>query len=193
MPRGEKTLTFDFPIRFSENGEWSETDKITICAPGLGKYDVYTTMQSYVGKALLTWSRGEKAKQDAQTTSTLDDDDEKPEASDENKDVMLYMSMGLDTETYPKFASYVQRVLTNSPKLARVGDNKAPLTDDVWASIEEQGGMEAVTRIMSEFVDFFFEALESKKKRGAGKSRSSSSPTKADSPSSGAKTSRSKN
>lgn len=177
--RGTKTITFDFPILYPVDGQYLETNKITVNSPGLGKYDVYSTMKSYVGKAMLNMSKARAGiKSDEELKIALQDDDEAPAqdaGEDEDRDVMIIMAMGLSTEDYPKFATYVQKVLTGSPRLATVGDEKCAITDEVWTSIEENGGMEAVNRVMSEFVGFFFDALPSPKKSGRSKSPTSSS------------------
>lgn len=192
--RGEKTIKFDFPIRFPENGTWGESDFITVRAPGLGKFDVYNTMRAYVGKAVVNITKindGRKKDDDI----TPDDDEAVTPAKDDKdeQDVMMIMSMGLDVETFPKFAHYVQKVLTNAPKLATIGENRVAITDEAWLSIEDQGGMEAISKVMSEFTGFFFDALGSPKKNGSAKPTGSVMPIRDISPTSGAKNSRSKN
>lgn len=193
--RGEKTVTFDFNFEYSHDGNFVEANTITLRAPGLGKFDVHNTMQAYVSKAVVSFAAQLRDANKGQPDQSTDDDDvsDTSEAQDEDKDVMVIMAMGLDLDVYPKFASYVQRVLTNTPKLATIGDTKAPITDAVWTSIEERGGIEAANKIMSEFTSFFFDALGSKKGNGKGKLPSSASPSKGPSPSNTPKTSRSKN
>ena len=193
--RGEKTVTFDFNFEYSYDGNFVEGNTITLRAPGLGKFDVHSTMQAYVSKAVVAFAAQIRDANKGQTQDTSSDDEEVSDTSeqDEDKDVMVIMAMGLDLEVYPKFAAYVQRVLTNTPKLATIGDSKVPITDAVWQSIEERGGIEAVSKIMSEFTSFFFDALGSKKANGKGKPLSSVSPSRGPSPSNTPKTSRSKN
>ena len=172
--RGEKTIDLGFMVDVSVGGEYVPADNVTVRAPGLGKFDVHTTMQAYVSQAVLNFSkmRGEMTA----AMESDDDDDAAPAATgDDEQDVMMIMAMGLKSE-YPAFAAYVKKVLTNS-KLASVGDSK--LTDEAWIAIEEAGGTEAALRVMSEFTGFFFDALGSKRKTGSDKSPTSSSRTKA--------------
>lgn len=187
--RGVKTITFDFPISYPIDGQYQETDRITVRSPGLGKYDVYSTMKAYVGKAMLNMSKARAGmKSEVEQKIALQDDDDVvdvdgDDADNDEKDVMIIMAMGLSTEEYPKFATYVQKVLTGSTRLATVGaEDKVAITDEVWTSLEEGGGMEAVNRVMSEFVSFFFDALPSPKKSGKSKSPTSSSPPRPPSP-----------
>lgn len=192
--RGEKTVTFDFNFEYSHDGNFVEANTITLRAPGLGKFDVHNTMQAYVSKAVVSFAAQLRdANKGQPDTSDNDEDVSDTSEQDEDKDVMVIMAMGLDLDVYPKFASYVQKVLTNTPKLATIGDTKMPITDAVWASIEERGGIEAANKIMSEFTSFFFDALGSKKANGKGKHHSSASPSKGPSLSNTPKTSRSKN
>lgn len=188
--RGEKTITFDFPIRYSENGKFEEAYTITVRAPGLGKYDVYTAMQSYVGKGIISFikARGDVAKPDEDEYA--DNDAASPDEEKGEEDVMAIMAIGLDTKMYQEFATYTRRAITNAPKLATIGEGKAPLSDAVWEELADKGGMEAINRVLSEFVSFFLDALGSKKKSGPAKSVSSSSPTRAVSVSSEQKGSR---
>ena len=192
--RGEKTVTFDFNFEYSHDGNFVEANTITLRAPGLGKFDVHNTMQAYVSKAVVSFAAQLRDANKGQPDQSTDDEDVSDTSEpDDDKDVMVIMAMGLDLDVYPKFAAYVQRVLTNTPKLATIGDTKVPITDAVWSSIEERGGIEAANKIMSEFTSFFFDALGSKKASGKGKPLSSASPSKGPSPSNTPKTSRSKN
>lgn len=170
--RGEKVIDLGFSIDVSQGGEYVPADTVTVRAPGFrGKgFEIHTTMQAYVSSAALSF-----AKQRELFAGQRDAAEEPGEGGDE-QDVMQIMSMGLGVDAYPKFAAYVQRVLTNS-ELATVGES-GRLTDEAWEKIEEAGGAESCLRIMSEFTGFFFGALGSSGKTGSGKSPTSSSRTK---------------
>lgn len=179
--KGEKTINFDFAFQYSEGGKFAEASSITVRAPGLGKFDVHTTMSAYVGKAALAFTRL-ASEMPQQAAAEADDDSGEPKTDDQ--DVMQLMAMGLGVDEFPKFAMYVKRALTGTPKLAHVTDTKIGLTDEIWESIEAGGGMEAVQKVMSDFAGFFFEALGGRraKANGAEPAPTSASPTKAASP-----------
>ena len=173
--RGEKVIDFGFTFKYSDGGEFQEASEIVLRAPGLDKFDVHTSMKAWTGKAMLNFAqiaRGE-------TVSDEQIEQESPDNTTDDQDVMQMMSMGLNVDEFPKFAAYVRKVLTNSKKLATVGQTDIPLTDATWIDIENQGGMEAVFKIMSDFTGFFLGALTSKGQNGDGKSATLSSRTKA--------------
>lgn len=196
--RGEKTITFDFPIRYSKGGKFEEAYTITVRAPGLGRIDVYDTMKSYVGKAILNMSKlrsdlRKAVDEDAQAVLESEPNDEaEGEGEDDQKDVLIIMQMGLETEVYTKFVAYVRKVLTNSV-LASIGDDgKTKISDEVWEELAEKGGLEAVYMVMSEFVGLFFESLPSPGRSGKKKPTGSDTPAKAISVTGTPKASRSK-
>lgn len=181
--RGTKTITFDdCEFTYSKGGQFVRGNQITVREPGLGKWEVHSQMTAYVSKAALAFSRLAAG---MQVPDRPVEDEPEVADQDEQQDVMQLMAMGLGVDEYPKFASYVKRVLTGSPRLASVGeDGESAVTDEVWDSLAENGGMEAVTRVMSEFTGFFFEALNKRraKRSGAVTAPTSASPTKAPSP-----------
>lgn len=189
--RGEKTLEFPFAIRFSENGSFAESSRITLRAPGLGKRHVHNQMVGYIMEAYAGASarRGmidQLAEADAKKgVKVATDDDQEQSAKDEPEDPTGFLKMlaiGLGHDKYAGFCDYIIAQLTGSPKLATVGDNGTALTEDAWESIADQGGMAEVDRVVGTFASFFVEDRASPSKNGAGTSRSSSSPTKAVSP-----------
>lgn len=202
--RGETIITLDEPIRYSENGSFSETHTITVRAPGLGKRHVHATMQAWVMEAIsnLQNKRADLMKQaeaEAKAKNPLNVDDPEPGADgkdDTGEDplgVWQMMSMGLGPERFPRFQDYIMRELTGTPKLASVGDNGSPLTDAVWESLDETGGMDAVGRVLGTFAGFFTGAPKSKKPSGNVTSPSSPSPVMAGSRSNTRANSRSRN
>ncbi|MEQ8823845.1 MAG: hypothetical protein RIC14_05680 [Filomicrobium sp.] len=173
--RGEKTIDLGFTIQVSQGGQYVDANSVTVRAPGFRRADIHDQMTVWVGKAAMSF---EKFRADIPQTKTVTDDEDIEDIESKDEDWMTMVSMGLDVDQFTSFASYVRSVLTNS-KLANVGDGDARLTDEAWEAIFEQGGMDAVRRIESAFVGFFFAALVSKRKVGKGKSRSSAKPTRA--------------
>ncbi len=182
--RGEKRIEFDFEFEYSANGQFASSRELCLRAPGLGKFEVHATMQAFVAQTFgnLHSMRDSFSQEETET---------QPD-NDQQKDLTQFIAMGLGVDEYPNFFRYVYRTLTNCPRLAYVddGNNKQPVTDAVWESIEQRGGMEAINRVVSEFTDFFFTALASKDESGADKLTGSSEPTKVDSNTNTQKTSR---
>lgn len=183
--RGTKTIEFETPFRYSTNGVYSETTTVTIRAPGLGKFDVHNRMQAYVMEAMFALAkRAAEMRGFADAKKSALEDEDKPSAEvpdPPGSEIMDQISVGLGHVKYPEFAGYVKRVLTNTPKLATVGEDRQPLTDEVWEAIEETNGTAAAMDILGSFAGFFVNALGSKKPTGSARSATSSSPTKADS------------
>jgi hypothetical protein len=183
--RGSKTIEFDFDITYSKGGQFVTTRQITVREPGLGKYDVHATMTAFVSKAALSFSKLAKEMRGAGGQQPEQSEPSAPPADDDDQDVMQLMAMGLGIDEFPKFATYVKKAMTGSPRVATVGEGTdQAITEEVWESLDQNGGMEAVNKVMSEFTGFFFEALNKRqaKRTGAATSATSSSPTKAPSP-----------
>lgn len=184
--RGEKTIEFEVPFRYSTGGVYSETTTVTIRAPGLGKFDVHNKMQAYVMEAMFALAKQAAEMRgfaEAKKAAEAGDDEEAPKDQPDppGSEIMDQISVGLGHAKYPEFAGYVKRMLTNAPKLATVGEDRQPLTDEVWEAIEETNGTSAAMDILGSFASFFVNALGSKKPIGSARSATSSSPTKADS------------
>lgn len=183
--RGTKTIELETPFRYSSKGIYSETTTVTIRAPGLGKFDVHNKMQSYVMEAMFALAKkAAEMRGFVEAKKAADDEDDKPKEDiidPPGSEIMDQIAVGLGHDKYPEFAGYVKRVLTNAPKLATVGDDSQPLTDEVWDAIEEANGTSAAMDVLGSFAGFFVNALGSKKTTGSAPSATSSSPTKADS------------
>lgn len=182
--RGEKTITLEFPVNYSSKGAFLESDKITLRAPGFAKFDVHSTMTAYVGEAMKGFITIREQMTAAQAAAEAGDEDENEKPDDEDRDVMQLMAMGLGIEKYPAFALYLKKILTNAPKLATIGEQNDPISDEVWMEIENAGGVDGANRIFSEFTGFFFDSLGKKldKKSGRSSATSSATPPKAISP-----------
>ncbi len=187
--RGEKTVQFqDWTFTYSKGGKFVEGNSITVREPGLGKFAVYTTMSAYVAEAMAGIAERRASRKAPVASEPAPEQDAVPdEDSDEQEDCLIYMRMGLPPERYHQFMVYLKTALTGSPKLAHVGgEEKAAITEEVWESIDDRGGMSAVMQVMSEFTSFFFDALESKSRKTSGgkSSTTSASPLPATSPTS---------
>lgn len=183
--KGIKQIDFDFDITYSKGGRFVTTRQITVRAPGLNRFEVHAAMTAYVNKAALAFTEI-AGKLQGSAPAQPEAPTQPPEtASEDDQDVIQLMAMGLGIEKFPEFVVYVKRVLTNSPRLATAGESgDQALTDEVWESLEANGGMEAVHRVMSEFTGFFFEAMGKRqaKQSGVASAPTSASPTKGPSP-----------
>lgn len=182
---GETVITFDEPFQYSKNGNFEPATTITLRAPGLGKRHVHYTMGAFVMEAIgelqnrrasLLASAGATDPMPTSSNS-LDVDDAAPAKPEPEEDPLGFwqiMKMGLGPDKFPRFADYVMRELTGTPKLATVGDTGIPLTEAVWESLVETNGMDAPERIMGTFTGFFLASPKSKKPSGGATSASSS-------------------
>lgn len=178
--RGEKTIKFDFDINYpTGNGQYAATREVTLRAPGLSKSDVFYTLKGYVSKAVTGFAKIHAGTKKRTADQAAGDDEENEGYDKEEVDTMYLMGAGLDIDDYQVFSNYLRRVLTNSSKLASLGDSKAPLSDEAWLEIDAAGGMDAVNKVLAGYVDFFLEPLMSKSKSGKNKSTGSDSPARA--------------
>lgn len=182
MAKGVKTIDLGFEIAYSVKGQFVRTNTITVREPGLGKYEVWAAMKSFVTQAqpaILEVAAKAQAAAAAAGHVPEPDPEVQPETEgeDDERDIMTWMALGLGDKKFQDYFRYVKTALTNAPRLATVGDSEQPITDEVWLEIDEKGGMEAVTRIMSEFTGFFFGGQQkSAKPNGGATSPSSPSP-----------------
>lgn len=162
MREDRKTIRFDFEFEYPAHGRNERASAITVCEPPYAQRDVLRRMQAYVAemqrgimKTFTPEQLDEAARRREQGGSNQGEEPEAETAAIEN---LASMRMGLGVEEYVKFADYVQRALTNAKGLAFVGedpDSRVPITDLVWVNLSNAGGMEAVDRVLSEFVGFF--------------------------------------
>lgn len=184
--RGEKKIDLGFDISYSMKGQFVTTRTITVREPGLGKYEVWSTMKSFVMQAqpgIFEVAAKAQAAASAGVPAAEESDDPQPESEDDTKDILSWMAIGLGEKKFNDYMRYVKAALTNAPKLATVGDSEQPITDEVWEALDEKGGMTAVTNILSEFTGFFFGGQQkSAKTNGGATSPSSPSPPQGTSP-----------
>jgi hypothetical protein len=190
--RGEKTVDLGLTVEISVSGNFTPCDKVTIRAPGLGKFDVYSTMKSFVEDGLASFQQKQLALARAagvdlekERQRYLEEKEQKEsDTSDDDEEIMDIMARGLGRENFPDFCRYVKKALTGSPKLAVIGEpvdgeKPAPINDDFWEALDEhEDGMDAAMKIMGGFTNFFFESQDSPKKNGKKKSTSSAKRTK---------------
>ena len=178
--RGEKTIEFDFEFTYSRKGSFMKGSRITLREPGLGKRQVHATMTAFMSEAMLGQMRHLSAFQEASKAKELqkaaDAEDEEAEDQDEaeletetERNVLATMAAGLGTEKFPAFMDYVIKALTEAPKLASIEDSEVGLTHATLEEIAENGGMEAIDRIVGVFASFFDDTARARrKKNGAG-------------------------
>jgi hypothetical protein len=163
--RGEKILELGFEFEYSAGGKFERAESITLRAPGFKLRHIHATMTGFVSDALIGLAGKVSQLRDA---GGKDDSNADAAGDTGERDALVLMSMGLG----PKFAdfhAYVIKTLTNTQLLAAVGGTTTGITDAVWESIEEQGGMAAVDKIVGEFSGFFLDQAGSKLTTGNGK------------------------
>lgn len=193
MARGETVVTFDFEFTYSSGGQFVSTNRIVVRAPGLSLLDVHGTMKSFTSQAQRGMMEFIIKAQQARKDLPADEDEQGEQIE---PDVLELMAMGLPSEDYPRFLSYVKKALSNRVSLAYVGDPTAPhpITDEVWLDIEKHGGIDAFYTIARAFTGFFFSGPSpqtSPPKNGTDASPISASATKAPLPMSRRATTRS--
>lgn len=194
--RGEKVVTFDFDITYPNGqGGYETTREIRLRAPGLGKSEVFFTLKAYASKAVTGFAKIQSEIQQGRKKDASDDDEDetpKKDAKQDDVDTMYLMASGLDIPTFAQFSNYLRRAITNTPKLASMGDSKAALSDEVWENIDTNGGMEAVNKVLAAYIDFFLEPLIAPSKTGSDESTGSATPARDTSRTTSVKTSHSK-
>lgn len=170
--RGQRLIELPVKFRYSENGQSKEECAVMVQAPGLDQFAVHNKMVAYAAEALrkvqmeeaaLLASMGSALDIIMKARAEIDQNAEpvaepKPESLfDMTTRVMETYAKGLGHEKFPDFMDYLKKVLTNNPKLARVGETKIAIRDESWDDINERGGMEAVSIILAAFADFFLQ------------------------------------
>jgi hypothetical protein len=172
---GTKEVTFEKPFLYSEGGTFEESNSITVREPGLDLFHIHGRMQSITMKSVFKFANSERQKiqEEEETTG------EAVDPSKRSVDALAIVAAAYDEEDYAKTIAWMKKTLTNQPKLAFVTGTKVPVTDEVWESLEAEGGVDAVMSVLSEFAGFFFRRLEpSKSASGGSASGGSASPTK---------------
>lgn len=158
--RDMKTIDLGFTFQFSKGGQIADATEITVCEPGYDKRAVYRRMQGYVAQAQkgLLRMRSEQRSTAAPAPTEPPLEGKSAAEPEAEPDALFIMRMGLSVDEYEAFASYVQRELTNNKSLAFVGsnpDDRSPVGEDVWMSLDRHGNMDAIDKILSEFAGFF--------------------------------------
>jgi hypothetical protein len=143
--RGERTIELP-EFEFSQGGEFRKATSITVRAPGFKKRAIHAAMSGYVSEGLIGVAK--------KVQGMSGDTDAEARAAE--PDAVALMSMGLGSK-YPDFHEVALRAITNSPTIACVSDTDVPITDSVWESIEQAGGMAAVDKVVSGFTSFFLD------------------------------------
>jgi hypothetical protein len=169
--RGTKQVTLPISFQFSNAGKLEEDCMVTLQAPGLDSFSIHNHMVAFAAEAQRNSMADEAAmlqklgplldkilEAKAEQQASEEEPQEIPEEQKAEQVISTY-AKGLGSEKFPAFMEYVKKALTNNAKLARVGDTKVPLNDEVWLNIEKAGGMEAATLIIAGFAGFFLKDL----------------------------------
>lgn len=193
---GTKVVRFDFEFEYPENGVYVSTNEITLTAPGSGKFHVHNTIHAYVIDALFNVAKRAAEMQGAENARRAaeeEEDETEEKAPPTGAQIMEQMALGLGVERFPTFMEYAKKSLTNCHVLARVGEGRTPLTDEVWEQLEKSGGVAAHEEIIGSFAGFFLKSPAPRKGTGSSASPTSVSPSKVGSTTSTRAASRSKN
>lgn len=152
--RGTQTITFDFDFDYAHKGEFDTANAIVVKAPGLKDYAVHAWMKAAVTDALFNFAgrfahlRDQAGEEAGGGTSDSDE-----------QDSLMILSGGMG-KAFPEFVERLRKTLTKAPHLAHVAvEGEPPLTDKVWESLAEKGGLEACDRVLSGFCGLFLHDL----------------------------------
>lgn len=157
---GVTKIKFDFEFTYSKDGDEDIGDTIVLNAPNFQQSEIHYRMTSFVTKGIFS------AMPQLEKAAGISDDDKSDDKndSDEEQNYMLIMALGMDDKQFVEFTKYVKQILTNNPDLARIDNEQIGITDLLWQQIAENGGPQAVDRVLSAFIHFFMAALNSPKK-----------------------------
>lgn len=160
---GIKKIKFDFEFIYQKDGDEELGDTIVIREPTLSDLDVHSYMTAEVTKGLFGAMPVMKSMMPENEIEDASQSDDKGDGAEQERSAMFIMALGMDTEKYTKFQKYVKYLLTNDTRFAHVENEDIAVTDLVWKSIEEHGGMAAIDKILAGFTSFFIEAMDEKK------------------------------
>ncbi len=189
MARGEKTTEYEHGFEYSHEGSIVEGTAITVRAPGLVDLAVHARMQSICNRALIEFfpvvkkMRDEARDDEEAETAAAEADAEPAEGKKKPEiDALQIISYGLGEDGYASFVAWLKKTLTGNARLAFVAGTRQPLTDEIWASLEDRGALKSVLSVLSDFSSFFFtlsgETSASESASGAGSSSTSASAPK---------------
>ena len=163
--RGTKQITFPFEFQYSEGGSFKKEFAVTLRAPSLGQFKVHNQMTAYAWMAEIGIAARFADIKRPEPSAPDASEPQEPAAEETDQDkatrAMSVFAMGLGAEKYPEFVDFLKAKLTRNAALARVGDTSVALTDEVWESIEAEGGMDAVMLILGSFAGFFLRTADS--------------------------------
>lgn len=151
--KGETQIEFEFDFEFTEAGRTEKSNSITVRAPGYRRIELHDKMVALVNEALI----GLVPKIGDLDRSAGAVSDGEPAAG--QRDALMMLAMGLGNERFPGVMTMIRKQLTNAPDIAFVTGSQEPVTDLVWESLADGGGVEAVNQVVSTFVDFFMPDL----------------------------------
>ncbi len=156
---GVKRIEFDFDFTYSKEGDETIGNTIILKAPGYDNYRLHSQLSAVVNKAFV------KALPDLEKLGGKEDEEEtKKPANDNSKDNNLFlMSLGMKDDDFAALVDKLKKKLTNNKALAHIENENLPLTDLFWKQVEEQGGMDAVDDVLSNYLGFFMGRIFEKK------------------------------
>ena len=182
------TIEFPFSFQFPNGGIQDLSSAVTVCEPSYDNRHVYRRMQAGLGdwaKAYMLMQAELRAKTGDKSTEVDEAPVQASEAqadTESDTDIINQMRIVLGTSGFEELANYIQKELTNNRSLAYVGSDlttlvrdRVPVTDLVWMNIANAGGMQAIDRVLSAFINFFLPGQPSEKSERV--TRGSTSPS----------------
>lgn len=176
-----KAIEFDFEFQYSDKGQFAAEQVITLQAPSFADFGIHTTMTGYakaaeVGTAVALSAFRREDRQDLSSVAEETPASVESDAQMAERVIGVY-AMGLGSDKFPAFMDHVRKILTNNPRLARVGETNQPIVDDVWRSIADKGGMDAINLVIAGFAGFFLTAAPSRSQNANGADSPTTSPS----------------
>jgi hypothetical protein len=183
MRENKKTVTFDFAFKYSRDGIWDQGNSITVCEPGFANRQVFRKMQSYVARSraigAANANRNLTPEQfEAQTRAVLEFRAAQAAAKETAStdatvvappaiavpDITMDWFSDFPPDEFMRFSDDVLKALTGNKALAYIGDDhtlmlsnpgRLAVGEGVWASIADEGGMDAIDKVLMAFASFF--------------------------------------
>lgn len=164
---GVKKITFDFEFTYPKEGDEELGDTIVVREPSYEDLEVHSRMTSLVTKGIF------KVSQITKNSGSIDEgasdvpSSNSSSKSDEEQNAMFLMALGMDDKKYIEFVRYVKKLLTNDNRFAHIDGEELGVSDELWKTIEKEGGKKAVDKVLSTFVNFFIEAMSQTETKAA--------------------------
>lgn len=147
------------PFEYPHNGQMAVGDCIIVQAPTFQTIRIHRAMEHAIAQALLGLSKHSHLQQESDDKpKTLDADGNEIEEDNSDKVLGLFALAIEDEEKFQAICDRIQKIMTNTPSIARVAGTDAGITDACWREIGKTNGIEGVTKVMSTFTSFFLQA-----------------------------------